>query len=302
MFVTTKYLAWMAGQRLGACRLLLALLLLCACITDAWSQTAPPNLNDVPSDLVVPQLSDGPPAPGKRVQQFLPGYEGSQIYHVLYLPPEWQTGKAYPVIVEYPGNGGFKNNYGDISTGRVEDCKLGYGLSGGHGFIWICLPFVDPLHRQHALKWWGDADATAQYCREAVAHICSQWGGDVDRLVLTGFSRGAIACNYIGLRDEATAKLWRAMIVHSHYDGVRKWGYADDDPTAARQRAARFGSRPQFITHELSVAAVTDFLKDSSIRTTIVALPYPNHSDQWVLKDIPLRAQARQWLSDVLSP
>jgi len=44
------------------------------------------------------------------------------------------------VIVEYAGNGNYANKYGDVSSGEVEGSKLGYGISGGTGFIWICMP------------------------------------------------------------------------------------------------------------------------------------------------------------------
>ncbi len=258
------------------------------------------NLNNVESDLTVPAVTDEKPAAGKRVRQVNSGYESWKLYHVLYLPPEWKVGGKYPVIVEFPGNGGYHNEYGDTSTGRVEDCKLGYGISGGRGFIWVCLPFVDVKRKMHAIQWWGDPDATKDYCRQVVSRVCKEFGGDPDAIILTGFSRGAIACNYIGLRDDETARLWRAMVIHSHYDGVRKWGYPDDDPAAARQRLQRFKGRPQFVTQEMSVEDVRAFLKDSQVKVTLLSLPYPNHSDVWVLKDIPERARLRKWLSEVL--
>ncbi len=259
------------------------------------------NLHDLKSDLVVPAVSDGKPSVGKRVRQVNPGYESWELYHVLYLPPDWKSGRKYPVIVEYPGNGGYTNKLGDVSTGRVEDCKLGYGITEGEGFIWVCLPFVDPKSKKHAITWWGDADATAAYCRQTVARVCKEYGGDPDAVVLTGFSRGAIACGYIGLRDDETAKLWRAMIPHSHYDGVRKWGYPEDDPESAKKRQLRFKGKPQFITHETSVDATKAFLKDTDTSgITLLALPFPNHSDEWVLKDIPERKQLREWLNGVM--
>ncbi len=280
--------------------LLLGLLLLAGLgPTQALAQRAP-NLNELPSDLTVPAVSEGPPTAGKRVRVVNPGYDGWKLSHVLYLPTDWSPGKKYPVIVEYPGNGGYRNALGDVSTGRVEDCKLGYGLSEGRGFIWVCLPFVDVQARAHSLTWWGDADATAKYARETVARICTEFGGDRDRVILAGFSRGAIACGYIGLRDDVTAKLWRAMIVHSHYDGVRHWGYADDDAVSARMRLHRFRGKPQLVMHETSVADAQAFLKSEEIKATFVTLPYPNHTDLWVLKDIPERTRVRAWLADVL--
>jgi hypothetical protein len=264
------------------------------------------NLHSLPSDLVVPAAVAAPSQAGLRVKQTTPGYDGWDLFHTLYLPTDWQPPSKfqskYPVIVEYPGNGGYKNVLGDVCTGKVEDCNLGYGLSGGQRFLWICLPFVNPAEKKHALNWWGDADATADYCVRTVEHVCREYGGDPAAVILTGFSRGAIACNYIGLRNDHIARLWAALLPHSHYDGVRRWPHADSDAASAAERLKRLGNRPQFITHERSIDATRDFLKQHapSGNFTFVPLSYPNHSDTWVLKDIPERAQARVWLEEVL--
>lgn len=260
------------------------------------------NIHSIRSDLVVPEAIEAAPTAGRRVKLRLPEFAGSPLFHVLYLPPEWIAGKRWPVIVEYPGNGGFSNALGDRSTGRVEDCKLGYGLSGGHGFIWLCLPFVDPKTKSHALDWWGDADATAAYCRAAVAQVCEKYGGDAENVILAGFSRGALACGYIGLRDDETAKLWRALFAHSHFDGARKWNYADGDAESARKRLARLKGRPLYVSHEMSVEETSRFLNSAGISATLQAIPYPNHTDDWVLKDISERAAARRWLHECLHP
>ena len=280
-----------------------------AVVVGAWSggvlaaHAAPAavNLHDLRSDLVLPAVVDGKPGPGKRVRQVNPGYEGWDLFHILYLPADWSPERKYPVIVEYPGNGGYTNRSGDASSGRVEDCKLGYGISGGRGCIWVSLPFVDTKSRRHAIQWWGDPAQTAVYCRQTVARVCQNHGGDPGAVILTGFSRGAIACSYIGLRDEETARLWRALIAHSHYDGVRRWGYAEDDAESARRRARRFAGKPQFITQENSVSDIEAFLKAANIGgATLLPLPYPNHTDTWVLKDVPERQQLRKWLAEVL--
>lgn len=279
----------------------IALLLFCQSVDlDA---AEPANLNSLPSDLTVPTVTHDKPQDGKRVWQTNPGFENTKIAHALYLPSDWKPGKTYPVIIEYPGNGGFKNALGDRSQGRVQDCKLGYGLSGGKGMIWVSLPFADPETGKHAIKWWGNPDATADYCKQTVARICREYGGDSKNVFLVGFSRGAIACNYIGLRDDEIAALWKAMLLHSHYDGVRKWNYADSDSASARKRLARLGTRPQFISHERSTQATEDFLKASQSQGqfTFMALPYPNHSDEWVLKDIPERTRARKWLQTIVN-
>jgi len=35
--------------------------------------------------------------------------------------------------------------------------RLGYGLSGGRGWVWACLPFLDEAGDGVAITWWGDA-------------------------------------------------------------------------------------------------------------------------------------------------
>lgn len=263
------------------------------------------DVRDLAIDLTVPTMTTADPAPGKRVRHQLPKFAGTELFHALYLPTNWERGKKYPVIFEYPGNGPYKNNLGDTNSGRLEDCNLGYGMSAGKDFIWVCLPFVNAEKKQQQLQWWGDADATVAYCKAAVALVCSDFGGDSDRLVLCGFSRGAIACNYIGLRDDEIAKLWRCMVVHSHYDGVRRWPYDDSDPDSARKRLARLAGRPQFITHEGNIDATRKFLQDSQMGQIeksfrLTALPFPNHTDGWVLRPLPVRDELRKWLAELL--
>jgi acetyl esterase/lipase len=261
-----------------------------------------PNITLLPNDLQPVAMSKGKPQAGKRVWEKLPAYEKWDIAHAIYLPADWKPGKKYPVIFEYPGNGNYSNKYGDKSDGTIEGCALGYGLTEGKGVIWVCLPFVDSKAKRHSIQWWGDAEETAKYCKLAVAHVCKTWGGDTDRLILAGFSRGAIACNYIGLRDDEIAKLWRGFFVHSHYDGVRKWNYADSDAESARKRLARLGNRPQWISHEGSVDDIKTYLKDTGKpeQFTFTALPYVNHSPLWLYKETPERKYARAWLAKVL--
>lgn len=286
-------------RRFDSFTLMVVVTMCCAPLLRADDLT---NLNDVPSDLTVPVVATGQPRAGARVWQKNPGYEDWKVAHALYLPSDWKADGRYPVIFEYPGNGNYQNTLGDRSDGTIEGCQMGYGLSGGKGMIWVSLPFVDPKTRAHARVWWGDPDETARYCKQTVARICREYGGDPNRLILTGFSRGAIACNYIGLRDDEIAKLWRGFLVHSHYDGVRKWDYPDSDSESARKRLARLGTRSQFICHEESTKAVESYLKGANSKGvfTFVSLPYRNHSSAWVLKDLPVRTQAREWLAKIV--
>ncbi|MBE7537435.1 MAG: hypothetical protein HS122_03350 [Opitutaceae bacterium] len=210
-----------------------------------------PDISSLHPDLESPEISEDEPAAGRRVRTTLPKWRGTSVYFSLYLPIDWKHGHTFPVIVEYPGNGNYRSKHGDICTGRVEDCNLGFGISGGKGSIWICLPFVDETKHENALQWWGNVDVTVAFCKEAVAYICSKYGGDPTAVFLCGFSRGAIACNFIGLHDEEIAGIWRGFFAASHYDGARAWPYAGSDRAAARERLERLGNRRVFVSHEV---------------------------------------------------
>ena len=270
-----------------------------------------PDIRSVEPDLTIPKLETGQPDAGKRVKQTIPGYEQTRVYHVTYLPTDWVKGKRYPVLIEYAGNN-HRGAYGDISTGRPEGSNMGYGISGGRGFIWVCLPYLNAAVDDIARTWWGDsknrtARPTLDYCHKTVPWICEKYGGDTDRVVLCGFSRGAIACNYLGLHDNETAKLWRAFIPYSHYDGIATWPYPASDRDSALTRLKRLAKRPQFICHEvtgsrLNLAATKKWIESTSIKAnlTFAETGFRNHNDAWLLRTSPAREHLRAWLKRVL--
>ena len=71
-------------------------------------------------------------------------------------------------------------------------------------------------------------------------------------------------------------------------------------PALARLRRLR--GRPQFITHEDSVEATRAYLSMTGIDApwTFVALPFPDHTDTWVLRDLPERRRLREWVAGVV--
>lgn len=276
------------------------LTLIFACLAAACLHAAElPDIRSVPADLEVPALSEGQPAPGKRVKQGL---------HVLYLPTDWKPGVKMPVIVELAGNGNYSNKFGDVSKGIPEGSNLGYGLSGGKGFIWLCSPYLNGAGDAVAITWWGDKPTydpqpTLKYLRGAVANVCKEHGGDASKVVLCGFSRGAIACNYLGLYDDETARLWCGFLSYSHYDGVKPWPYPNSDRASALVRLKRLAGRPQFICGENTNAQETEkylrpLLPEADL--TFMSTGFRNHNDAWTLRPSPARDKARAWLSKVV--
>ena len=288
-------------------------------------QLAVSHADDV--QLVLPPLAFGQPVAGKRAVVPAPEYKGTAVHHQLYLPPDWipdwkTKGLSWPVVVEYTGNVYPPTG----STGKVEDASLGYGLSGGK-CIWVVLPFVSEDHKSNQLMWWGDEKATVEYAKLNVPRICAEYGGDPKKVVICGFSRGAIAVNYIGLYDDEIAKLWCGFMSHDHYDGAMawpgtKWGFPlEEYRKAALTRLQRLHGRPALVcqaveggganmTKNLYLGDLVNLGKYTFITVPIKKIfpEIPNslfkatHTDCWMFRDSGERQWAREWLDRTLNP
>ena len=259
------------------------------------------------NDLSTPQMTDEKPAAGKRVRQVSTEYEGTKVYHALYLPTDWEQGGKYPLIVEYTGN--YFPKCG--SSGEVKDANLGYGLSGGKGFIWVSMPYVQNGGKENSITWWGDRKATVEYCKKNIPRICNEFGGDLEKVIFCGFSRGAIAAGYIGLADDKIAKLWKGFFTFDHFDGQKKWGYPEDDRDSALKRLTRLNGRPVLVG-----GGSADFLKKHLDLADFKFLAVPvndifkipdgkvihPHTDLWMHRDSKYRREARAWLQNVINP
>ena len=274
-------------------------------------QPASRTVWDVAPDVVLPPLTQEPPAPGRRCLMRIDGEPNA--YFTVTFPTDWNPAKKFPVVAEWTGNGPYANPQGDRSTGRVEDGELALGLAGTDGAICVGLPYLDQ-QGANVTQWWGSAPdhqpaTTVAYAKRVLDEVCGRWAGDPDRIVLVGFSRGAIACNALGLHDDEIAKRWRGMVCFSHYDGVRTWPVAGSDRTSALTRLARLQGRPQFLLAEsspvagASLDAVRTMLTEANVdtgRMTFAETGFVNHDDAWALRPSPIRAQVRAWLNDVL--
>ncbi len=241
--------------------------------------------------LEVPPTTDGLPAPGKRVRH--PGPGG--LTAALYLPPDWKPGGFYPVIAEYPGNIFFVP--GCYSTGLPDHCVMGYGMSEGRGAIWVALPFVEPASNRIAENGWGDPDATASFALEFLATVFKQFGGDPARTVLTGFSRGAIACGFIGLRNDRIAALWKGFHACQHYDGDGWNGALMPD---ALERARRFKGRAVFQTDN-PAQKFQPLMEAMGVEAVWRSSGLGAHACAMFLDQRPSTLELRQWFRDLVA-
>jgi hypothetical protein len=260
-----------------------------AAVGEAPPWTRPAGRFDVPT------VEDGPPAPGRRVRyrplKVGPGIDTPPAA-LLYLPSDWQPGGSHPVVVEYPGNIFFTPAC--YSTGLPEQCVIGYGMTQGRGAIWISLPFVDATGHV-AENGWGDPERTADFCVATVEDVCERFSGDRERLVLTGFSRGAIACGFIGLRNDHIAPLWKGLHCCQHYDGDG-WNGATLD--GALERAGRFRGAAVFHTDN-SADAMKPITEALGVPTTFVSSGLGAHSCAMFLDDRESTKRVRMWFENL---
>ncbi len=245
------------------------------------------------SRLLLPEVYDEKPTAGKRVRYKLSSQ--SNLYGVLYLPKDWKSGRSYPMIVEFPGNIFYTQNC--YSTGLPEQCTIGYGVSKGEGVILLSLPFVDYKTGEIAPNGWGNPDDSADYTIKMVEDICKNYGADRKRIMLTGFSRGAIACGFIGLRNKQIASLWSAIHCCQHFDGDG-WGKSTYED--ATKRLLNGLNIPQFHTDNDNTELKT-MLSTAQINTTYVNSELGAHACDMFLDDRASTVKLRKWFWNIVT-
>jgi predicted esterase len=240
------------------------------------------------SPPTLPPVTNEAPAAGKRVRVTAPGsgYEGNpNVYHTLYLPPDWVAGSKYPVIVEYA-----PNQYQNF-VGNPEDTQLGFHLSGGTGYIWASMPCIhengtlsNKSDDYIATTWYGASkDDDAAYTKAAVIDIIGNYGGDHASVFVTGFSRGAIACGELARHDATMADIWLGFLPYAHTD----YGWYDGG-SGSGARTDRVNHRASLITYGQVDSAATNSRQGVD---ALIARGFPvesyeiagtGHTDEWI--------------------
>ncbi len=260
---------------------------------EAYAEVTVVQQGDHPSCPPLPALGAGPPTPGAFVKVVAPEYAGKGVYHGLYLPPDWEPGRRYPVVVESPCN---KTN---AFTGKVDDARLGYHLAGCRSYIVVVFPYIQA--DANLDFGWGDVDAAVAYWDLNLRRTLDEFGGDPGAVISTGFSRGSISTSYVGLYNDLIADHWLGFFMHSHADVVTP--LTPDKGAASATRMGRVKGRAAL----LSWGAAGDggmansqkgaaLLASFGDPVTTLAVPGVGHTDAWIIADASTRATAQDWL------
>jgi hypothetical protein len=280
--------------------------------------------SEITKPYVTTEMQTGKPGAGKRVKVVPKGYAGTNIYHSLYLPEEHTTGKKYPIIVEYPGN--YAPGLG--STGQIKDASLGYATARALGAIWVVMPYLSEDGMTSEITWWGSETHTIDYCARQLKEICLKYGGDPSLVFITGFSRGAIAVNRLGLNDDRAADIWLGFHSHDHFDGQLRWATHWDNngdykayKADAVERAKRYKGRAALVGGE-KMDSVAEYLSLNRInklgKIKILSVPIKQiipkqelfvnpkngklitHTDKWMNYNSPEADTVLNWYKNVI--
>ena len=200
-----------------------------------------------PLSLSKPTMETGTPVKGHLMKRNIAGWNNN-IYYTIYLPANYSTGKTWPVIMDLPMNN-YNPGNGEIFYGTPEEEYLGYGLSMGGNFIVVVPAFVNIDKTNIASSWWGSGNIsdsyqnTLDFWQAVLTDIETNFHADLSRVILAGFSRGAIASGYLGCSSDTWAGKFCAYIAHSHYDG------GTFTPNGAIQRLMRMSPMKTCITY-----------------------------------------------------
>lgn len=250
------------------------------------------------SDLTLPTLQDVEPAAGIRVRRRLDGYSSS-IYYSLFLPSDWvETGGKWRCVFDLAGN-----QFAPYS-GLPSDAPFGYGLCGAQ-YVCVNVPFLNSLGTAMNTTWWSNGDWTADptptvtYWLAVIQDLIDNFNVNKNHIVLTGFSRGAVACHAVGCFTDNIAAKWKAFVPHAHMDA------GTYETAGSEERLTRTNGRETYVTVGADDTATAianstagyNFLDGLGYPTTLTLITGFGHDPTWTLSGSAAQTvAARTWL------
>jgi len=245
--------------------------------------------------LIVPEVEEGIPEAGKRVKIHLPEYP--EAYYVLFLPYNFTHTAQFPIIFESPGN-----IYNEISDGLPDSACLGYGISFGMDYIWVCVPFIDDTGHIVRSYWGKNPSSTVDFWLAVLNDLNARFRIDSDKIVLSGFSRGAVSTSYIGNYNDEISSKWSAYFAHSHFDGCCQTllGNTDERISRIQKKKVLISVGGHDIAKKCSRGSYEKLLK-GGYDVTFIEVPGLEHSPFWILEDSEVAEEARNWLRNLFT-
>ena len=250
--------------------------------------------------LTFPEVEEGIPKPGKLVKVYLQEYP--EAYYVVFLPYNYTEGAKFPVIFESPANGYPRE------LPFYEGLFLGYGISRGIDYILVSVPCVDTTGQILKSSWGKDPLSTVNFWLAVLHDLSAKFHIFEDRIILAGFSRGAVSTSYIGNYNNEIKSKWCAYFAYAHFDGCCQTCLGDPD-----KRIKRINGRKVLIAVGENDTA-KKCSKEAYLKLKAYGFPatyiehHDIHTDKclnlshnpfWILEDSEPAQKAREWLKDL---
>lgn len=232
-----------------------------------------------------PIIESGFPEPGKRTIVYLEKYP--EAPYVLFLPYNFCEERKWPVIVELL-----------CSSNNPKCAVLGYGLTRGMNCIWITVPYIN---NEGKVSGWYFPESTVNYWLAVLDDLNAKFSIDNKKIVIAGFSLGAMATSGIGNWNDTISSKWAGYFAHAHFDKCC-YRQAGD----YKERLGRFKNKKVLITVGGRDPAKRCSLKcykrllEKKVTVDFMEIPDVTHSPKWILEDSEYAEYARRWLNSII--
>lgn len=117
----------------------------------------------------------------------------SKIKYSVYLPDDYSSEKRYPVFLALHGDGP-DGNIGDFSLGWKPDAAV------NNGFIFVYVQ-SSQVYCHNGYAWCPNIEIARKDINECYGEICKEYSVDRDKLIIGGFSGGAMAVTDFAMMD-----------------------------------------------------------------------------------------------------
>jgi len=233
-----------------------------------------------------PPIEVGYPEPGKRITVFIDDYP--EAPYVLFLPYNYHEGRKLPVIME---------SLCIFLT--TEDAVLGYGLSKGMNCIWVTVPYVDD---EGKLSSWNYPECTVKYWLAVLEDLNNKFAIDNSKIVIAGFSLGAMTTSYIGNWNNEISSKWSGYFAYAHFDDCcfQQQGNFNERILRIKDRKVFLVAGGKDSARRCSIKSYYKLIQ-KGILVDYMEVPDAIHCPYWILEDSKYTENARQWLNSIIS-
>jgi predicted peptidase len=176
-------------------------------------------------------------------------------------------------------------------------------------YIWVNLPILNATGNKMIDSYYPENPSSTVACWLAILEdLNKKFPIDNNKIILAGFSRGAVAISYIGNWNGTISGKWAGYFAYAHFDGC-----CQNIPGKCEERINKMQSKKILIMVGKNDRALIcsklayQKLKKKNVKVTYIEIPdvdtpgwqNSSHNPYAVLEEAEWMEQARNWLDTV---